>query len=128
MICNSVANDISMQAMAIAACVCAALTISKLNSSLFTGDDGEDTSVGVGLSDSSLPNEDTRTQTIVSCGFLLAISILVVAIQFTYIVIDAAFNLEVTKQYSTIIRIVVSLQSVNYFTKSYSSRFLYRVA
>ena len=127
MICNSVANDISMQAMAIAACVCAALTISKLNSSLFTGDDGEDTSVGVGLSDSSLPNEDTRTQTIVSCGFLLAISILVVAIQFTYIVIDA-LNFEVTKQYSTIIRIVVSLQSVNYFTKSYSSRFLYRVA
>ena len=105
--------------MAIATCVCAALTINKLHSSIFTGD-GEDTSVGVGLSDSSLPDEDTRTQTIVSCGFLLAISILVVAIQFTYIVIDAAFNLEVTKQYSTIIRIVVSLQSVNYFTKLYT--------
>ena len=102
-----------MQAMAIAACVCAAVAISKLNSS---GND-VDTSVGVGdtigQSYPSLPDETTHTQTIVSCSFLLAISILVVALQFTYIVINA-FNLEVTKQYSTIIRIVVSLHSVLY--------------
>ena len=87
--------------------MCAAVAISKLNSS----GDINDADISVGQSYPSLPNEDTHTQTIVSCGFLLAISILVVALQFTYIVIHA-FNFEVTKQYSTIIRTVVSLHAL----------------
>ena len=77
------------------------LYTNKLNSSFFTSDNhrGDDRIGGVLSYSYTRPSENTRLQTIVSCAFLLAISILVVAFQIAQIVIDT-FNFEATNNYS----------------------------